>query len=388
MKKLAIVSTHPIQYNAPWFQLLAKRHYIAIKVFYTWSQAEKAVDDKTFGKQITWDIPLLEGYDFSFVPNKAKHPGVDHFFGIDCPELISQIEAYAPDAVLVFGWNFKSHLKTLRHFHGKIPVWFRGDSTLLNETGGVKTILRRFILTWVYRFVDKALYVGNENKLYFLKHGLKADNLIFVPHAIDNDRFSDTKEKQYEVQAQQWREELGVSSDTIVILYAGKFEPNKQLDFLIDALIAVNATREDHLILILVGNGPLEQELKDKVKPYDFVIFKPFKNQTQMPIVYRLGNLFCLPSQSETWGLAVNEAMASGRPVLVSDRVGCSQDIVVSNTNGWIFNYQDKNELVALLENLDLKDLGQKGGAASRLIQEWSFGTIAETIEKALRDDQ
>ncbi|MGC1632621.1 MAG: glycosyltransferase family 4 protein, partial [Gelidibacter sp.] len=352
------------------------------------SQAEKTVDDKTFGKQITWDIPLLEGYEFSFVPNVAKKPGVHHFQGIDCPELIDQIKAYAPNAVLVFGWNFKSHLKTLRHFHGKIPVWFRGDSTLLNETGGVKTKLRRLVLSWVYQFVDKALYVGEENKLYFLRHGLKANELVFVPHAIDNERFSDDIEKNYEVTAQQWRAELGIPTSAIVLLYAGKFEPNKQLEFLIDAVIEVNKQREDKIILMLVGNGPLENELKSKVKAYDFVFFKPFQNQTQMPIVYRLGNVFCLPSISETWGLAINEAMACSRPVIVSDRVGCSKDLIIEDTNGWIFDYRSGNELIQILKSLEFNDLNSKGKVASRLIQQWSFDTIAASIEKALENEK
>lgn len=384
MKKLAIVTTHPIQYNAPWFQLLAKRNEITIKVFYTWSQAEVSVDDKTFGKQITWDIPLLEGYDFSFVANKAKRPGVDHFFGIDCPELIGEIKAFQADAVLVFGWNFKSHLKVLRHFHGRTPVWFRGDSTLINETRGIKTLLRRILLTWVYGFVDKALYVGNANAAYFLAHGLKTEELTFVPHAIDNARFADDKVKQYEEKASKWRNELGYTPKDIVLLYAGKFEPNKQLHMLIDALIDANKKREKTLKLVLLGSGPLENELKEKVKPYDFVVFQPFQNQTQMPIVYRLGDVFCLPSISETWGLAINEAMASGRPVIISDRVGCGKDLLQSNEVGWIFDYSNKNDLVRVLQELTRDDLKAKGEAAARLIDEWSFMKISQAIEKEL----
>ena len=77
-KKLAIITTHPIQYNAPWFQLLAKRNNIEVKVIYTWSQSKTSVKDKNFGKQITWDIPLLEDYDYEFIENSAKDPGPQH----------------------------------------------------------------------------------------------------------------------------------------------------------------------------------------------------------------------------------------------------------------------------------------------------------------------
>lgn len=66
-KKIAIISTHPIQYNAPLFRQLAKSDEIDIHVFYTWSQAQESVEDKSFSKKIVWDIPLLEGYEYSFI---------------------------------------------------------------------------------------------------------------------------------------------------------------------------------------------------------------------------------------------------------------------------------------------------------------------------------
>ena len=93
MKRLAIITTHPIQYNAPFFKLLAERKTIEIKVFYTWSQSKESVKyDPGFGKNIEWDIPLLEGYNYSFVKNIASNPGSDHFNGIQNPTLLSEIK--------------------------------------------------------------------------------------------------------------------------------------------------------------------------------------------------------------------------------------------------------------------------------------------------------
>ncbi len=89
MKRLAIITTHPIQYNAPLFKLLSKRNNISIKVFYTWGEAVlQKKYDPGFGKTIEWDIPLLEGYEYTFVENTAKKPGSHHFSGIDNPRLI------------------------------------------------------------------------------------------------------------------------------------------------------------------------------------------------------------------------------------------------------------------------------------------------------------
>ncbi|TDQ19364.1 glycosyltransferase involved in cell wall biosynthesis [Algoriphagus boseongensis] len=385
MKKLAIITTHPIQYNAPWFALLASRREIDLKVFYTWSQSREKVKDKTFGREIQWDIPLLEGYSFEFVENVSKKPGSHNFFGIDNPSLIWRINAFNPDAILVFGWNFKSHLKVLRYFKGKVPVWFRGDSTLLDENPGVKTWLRRQILRWVYQHVEKAFYVGLANKSYFLKHGLLESQLVNAPHAIDIDRFSDNIEKKYEEKAKTWRQELGFSSEDLVILFAGKMETKKQPDFLMEAVIKVNEKQLNPIKLILVGNGPLEAGLKERAKSYNFITFIPFQNQTMMPVVYRLGDVFCLPSKGpgETWGLAVNEAMASGRAVIVSDRVGCAEDLV-SKSVGWILPTGELIIWLNLLLKLESKQLREMGNSAMEQIQAWSFERMVKAIESEI----
>ena len=127
MQKLAIVITHPIQYYAPVFKLLHERQNISIRVFYTWGEAAQQKFDPGFGKNISWDIPLLEGYPYGWVQNIAGDPGSHHAKGIDNPGLIAQVNAWQPDAILVYGWFYKSHLKALRYFKNKIPVQLSGD---------------------------------------------------------------------------------------------------------------------------------------------------------------------------------------------------------------------------------------------------------------------
>ncbi|GAB3663634.1 hypothetical protein GCM10028791_39080 [Echinicola sediminis] len=384
-KRLAIVTTHPIQYNAPWFARLAKKEGIQLKVFYTWSQAEQSVKDRTFGKAISWDIPLLEGYDYSFVKNVSKEPGSHHKNGIICPTLIRELTDWKPDTVLVFGWYLKSHWDVMKYFKGLIPVWFRGDSTLLDEKSGLKTILRRAYLKRVYRHVDKALYVGQANKAYFLKHSLKPDQLIFAPHAIDNDRFKG-ENAEFEKRAKEWRQELGFSAKEIVILFAGKLEPKKQPNILIEAIKKSNLLRSEPLKLVLLGSGPLEKGLKELANGDENIVFLPFQNQSMMPIVYRLGDILCLPSKGpgETWGLAVNEAMACGRPVIVSDKVGCSQDLVKQGENGFVFPFNNPGRLKSILELLNRDHLMLMGKNAKVGIKEWHFDHLISSIEKEL----
>ncbi len=382
MKKLAIIITHPIQYYIPVFKLLAKK--CQLKVFYTWGK--KGVGKKLdpgFGKEIIWDIPMFEGYDYELLENIAKDPGSHHGKGIVNPEILDRIDYFRPHAILVYGYIYKSHLKVMRHFKGKIPIWFRGDSTLLDEKLGVKSLLKWFYLKWVYSHVDVAFHVGENNKKYFKKYGLKDKQLIFAPHAIDNERFG----RNLAQEASLLRETLGIKETDILILFAGKLEAKKNPELLLKAFdeivtLSERNTKTSNIPqkhLLFVGNGDLETSLKVKAKftKLQNIHFLDFQNQSQMPIIYQACNIFCLPSQGpgETWGLAVNEAMAAGKAIIVSDKVGCFTDLIFENVNGNYFPNNNVNELVksiSLLTNDHIKaaDFGKKSKA---IIQEWSF---------------
>jgi len=382
MIKLAIVTTHPIQYYAPVFKLLYERKNISIKVFYT--RGEGALDcfDHGFGKKIKWDIPLLDGYPYEWVTNTAANPGSHHFKGIINPGLIDQVNAYKPDAVLVIGWAYSGHLKAIRYFKNKIPVYFRGDSTLLTETSRIKSIMKSIFLKWVYRHVDYAFYNGTANKDYFKKYGLKEQQLIFAPHAIDNERFKIDRTAY----VAELHSRLKIKEKDILILFAGKFEPVKNIDLLLSAFLNLNSP---NVHLLSVGNGVNEQSLKLKAAKSSLsnnIHFLDFKNQTYMPVLYQASDLFCLPSLSETWGLAVNEAMACSKAILVSDKCGCAIDLVKNGENGAIFKSGSLADLTACLKKLTASKelLTNYGKVSGSIINSFSFLNISKAIESKL----
>lgn len=373
--RLAVITTHPIQYYAPVFKLLADK--TDVKVFYTWGDAVQQKFDPGFGRAISWDIPLLDGYAYEWVKNTAANPGSHRFKGIVNPELISQIKLWQADAILVYGWAYDSHLKALRHFKNKIPVYFRGDSTLLDIKPGAKQLLRSFFLRWVYSHVDHAFYVGSKNRAYFKKYGLKDRQLSFAPHAIDNDRFVAEQADE----ALKIRLDLGIKPDDILILFAGKFEDKKSPLLLLNAFLTLNMP---NVHLLFVGNGILEDALKTAAGKNKHVHFLNFQNQLAMPALYQACNLFCLPSQGpgETWGLAVNEAMAAGKPVLVSDKCGCAADLVIPGLTGEIFESGNISSLTKKLNSLlaDKKRLTFLGHNAKVEITNWSFSKQADAM--------
>ncbi|MBD2493043.1 glycosyltransferase family 4 protein [Nostoc sp. FACHB-280] len=385
MKKLAIVVSHPIQYYSPWFNYLANTAGLAVKVFYLWNFGVTKQVDFGFKQAIQWDIPLLNGYDYEFVPNISSSPGTHHFWGLQNPSLSSQIQKFNPEAVLLMIYNYASIYRLLWTWNQRqIPLLFRGDSHRLLGLYGVKALARREFITQIYRRFAACLYVGKANYDYFRYHRVAEEQLFFSPHAVDNDRFL-AQADIVNHQAQAWKQELGIPPDHQVILFAGKLEDKKRPLDLLKAFLSTNIPQTS---LLFVGAGPLETELKNTAAGHPHIYFAPFQNQTLMPRTYTMADLFVLPSYGtgETWGLAINEAMCLARPVVVSNHVGCSQDLVHNYDNGLIFPAGDVSALAhSLKEAFADRQRLQKWGENSRnIVSKYTYAQATQGLLKAL----
>jgi glycosyltransferase involved in cell wall biosynthesis len=371
-KRVAFIVSHPIQYYAPLYKRLAARDDLFVKVFFTWHSGQTAVHDQGFNIPIAWDIPLTDGYDFELVANHSSAPGTHHFRGLQNPSLVERVRAWGPDAIHITGWAWQSHLLALRAFSKMgVPCLFRGDSHLLDarRRGGrwwCKFAILKHVFSWPAGF----LVVGAANRIYYETFGVKADRLFQCPHSIDVARFAEPADR-YEQEAKIWRQHLQITDDQCVLLFSGKFEHRKQP---IELMRTVQSSLDTRCVLIMVGDGKLSAEVNALAASHpDRFRVLPFQNQSRMPVVYRLGDLFILPSSfGETWGLAANEALACGRPVLVSDRVGCAQDAVDASC-GRIFSWTEPLSLRRTLSDFAGKRhklLEMRRGAATRA---WRF---------------
>ncbi len=384
-RRLAFIVSHPIQYYVPLYRRLADRGDIELRVFYTWHAGGKPQSDPGFGRDVQWDIPLLQGYDFELVPNHSQSPGTHHFFGLRNPTLIRDVARWRPDIVHLTGYAFASHILALwklRSLH--IPVMFRGDSHLLNQSKrGVHWLIKRIFLSLIYDRAAVCLYVGQKNHEYFRALGVPSRKLAYCPHSIDVRRFAEPRD-ELESRAAAWREELSIPNGSPVLLFAGKFEPQKRPLQLMDAVLRSGI---ENLVLMMVGDGELAEQVHRLAgtAPSRFRIL-PFQNQSLMPVVYRLGDIFVLPSGSETWGLAVNEALASGRRVIVSDRVGCAADVVNSLEVGEIFSSFHQSDFGLRLAALLNRDPSPKDILRTALRFDLSVTeeTLCQAIDHAL----
>ena len=380
--RLAIVATHPTQYDAPWFAHLTRHLRATVDVFYLWDFGVVPRHDPGFHRTFCWDIDLLDGYAHRFVPNQAGDPGTHHFLGLRNRSLTRELSAWKPGAVLLFGYRYWSHLRVLAsRALRRVPLLFRGDSHLLAEPARPRPC-KSIALTALFRRFAAFLPVGSANAAYFRRYGVPEHRLFFCPRAVDNLRFAAAA---HEKAGLAWRRDMGISDRTRLVLFAGKFERKKRPDLLIRAFRRLAPAEA---VLLLAGSGRMESELRDLAAGSDAIRFVPFQNQSAMPRVHAAADLLVLPSQGpgETWGLIVNEACCAGRAVIVSDETGCHADLVRPGENGLVFRAGNEASLRDALA-VALADDGRLhrwGAAGRRLIEGYSYDAATAGLQGAL----
>lgn len=367
MIRLAILSTHPIQYNAPLFRQMAEQEDWEVHVFF--SRTLKQVSyDPDFQREVTWDIPLTIGY---------AHSHIDANVSSGIETLKRSIEAFKPQALLVYGWNFPGHRQVMRAFHGRVPIGFRGDSHLLDAMPFWRRWVRQIVLRRVYRHVDLALSVGTANTAYFQWSGIPESRITQAPHAVENVYWRKYPAERKKA-AEQWKAELGIPVTASVIGFAGKLEPLKQVGLLIQAFDLVSSPNAH---LVIAGTGPDEDALRRQAAEQPQIHFIGFVNQSRMPIFYRMLSVFTLPSSSETWGLSVNEALACGTRCMVSDRVGCGTDLFRDSNLGAIVPWDRPSEWAPILDNmLDHPDI--EGDSLQAFMKTYSYQAMLDVLPK------
>lgn len=339
-KKLAIVSTHPIQYHGEWFRRLASEPGLSVEVFYCHQATAREQAEAGFGVEFDWDVSLLEGYPHRFLRNVARRPGIAGFRGLDTPEIKEIIARERFDAVMINGWHYKSAWQAMRGcWNSGTPVMVRSDSHLHTHRPLAKRIAKRPFYSWFVSKLDACLPVGKWSSEYFLHYGAAPERVLIVPHAVDTDYF-ERESNRLTPQRDALRAQWGLDDSAVVFLFAGKFIDKKRpLDFL-NAIEQANARATGLRVAgLMVGDGPLRAVCEDIARRHDIPIqFAGFLNQSQITRAYVAADALILPSNGgETWGLVVNEAMACGLPCFVSDHVGCGPDMIIPNETGAVF---------------------------------------------------
>ncbi len=385
--RLGILCTHPVQYYVPWYRARAADPEIDLNVFYAQHQTGQGQAAAGFGVAFEWDIPLLGGYPHEFLINRAHRPDVSRFFGCDTPAIENRIRQSSFDAFIVQGWNTRSYWQAIKTcWTTRTPLLVRGDSQLGTPRSWPKRLLKEGLYRWFIPRFDGYLVVGKRSADYYRHYGAPPAALFHVPHAVDNDFFASHQALLFPDRS-ALRESWGIPADAIIFLFAGKLLPRKRPE---DFLHAVKeaASKNAKVWGLVVGDGPLRRGLEDRVRREQLPIrFAGFLNQKEIPRAYTAADALVLPSDgSETWGLVVNEAMASGLPAFVSQAAGCQPDLVQSGETGASFPCGDVRALGELLRQASTaSQLAAMGQSARAAVAHYSIAEAVRGTVDALR---
>jgi glycosyltransferase involved in cell wall biosynthesis len=389
-RRLAILISHPVQYFSPLFQRLAQQREIDLTVLYCSLQGAKKMKDPGFGISFSWDIPLLEGYRYKELRN--FWPGqLTGFFSCTNPGVIAELRKGDYDAVIVFGWgSLTAWLAFAGAKFAGIPWMLYGDTNVLQENrkNGLKALLRRALLTGLFGRTAAFLASGSFNRAFYESMGARAERCFAAPMGIDNESFMEAA-RAAQARRQEIRREYGIPPGLILMLFSGKLAPHKRPQDLLGVLEILHADFP-RLGGMFVGDGVLRKILQEDAarRKIANVFFLGFKNQTELPQIYSCADCLVLTSSTDTRSVVVNEAMACGLPVIVSDRTGMwgPGDVVRHGENGFVYPCGDMGALALAVRKLATDpDLRRRMGNRSReIIQDFGQEKCVEGIVRAV----
>ena len=399
-KRLAIFTSHPIQYQAPLFRALAASEVIDPTVYFGSRHGVDVAMDSGFGQAFRWDVPLLDGYEHAFLPNTATTPDVSRFTGVRVSDADGVLARGNYGALLLLGWQTFAHVQMLRAaWRIGLPVILRGESTLQRaRAGGLGASVRRAL--WLplrqrlyaagFARVDAFLVIGSRNRDYYRSFGVPDEKMFWAPYAVDNDWFTFPDDDRTAAR-ERIRSRLAVGPDTFLVASSAKLIERKRPLDLVDAVASLRDRGVDAHALF-IGDGEERAAIEQRATARGIrsaVTIAGFVNQRELPSWYAAADTLVLPSDSrETWGLVVNEAMAAGLPVVVSDAAGCSPDLVRAGENGFTYVCGDVAELADRLASMVA--LGPEGrsefGIRSRdIVTQFGIDAAVRATEAAVR---
>jgi glycosyltransferase involved in cell wall biosynthesis len=322
-----VFDLQPIQYHTPLYQRLTARSNVRLDVLYAREDGFKPkLDVGGFGVPIAWDIDLLSGHCHEFLTGSAA---------VRAGQLVRWLRRH--DVVVTHGHSDPWMLAAAAACRGRgLPYLLRGDSGPRGQSGGIRGALRYAIARAVVAGSAGGLAVGHYNDQFYARYG--ARRTFFAPHSVDNDRFGGPPAVGRAELLARW----GLNDRYPVVMFCGKLRQAKRpLD-----LAAAVARLSSQVSVLFVGDGALSEEVRSMLPPGRGVV-TGFTNQAELPSYYHAADILVLPSQSDPWGLVVNEAMTAGVLPIVSDRVGCAPDLVAGL--GEVYPCGDVEALAAAL---------------------------------------
>lgn len=385
-KKVCVLNTHPIQYYAPLYAYLSQDEDIDLTVFYLSDLSLRGAVDSGFGRAVKWDIDLLEGYHSEFIGRGYADKTPEGFFSLLSLDVFRKIFLGKFDAIVIHGYSFAFNIiAIIAAKMSAAQVLYRADTNILIAKKKYQSKVKSTYVKAFFAACDKMLCAGTRNREFFRWMGVPERKLVDAPFTVDNAHFrvrSESTDKIAEIRAR-----FGVQGDGPVVIFASKFIAGKNAEATITAAGAVAEAGQD-FHLVMAGSGELEDELLRLAARFDrlSVSFPGFVNQSEMPDLLHIGDVFLFPSKIDAWGLVVNEAMAAGLPVIVGAESGCAPDLVEDGVNGYVVATDTDTDLKRILGSIIADPASRRSMSAASLarIDTWSLRETRDGWRRAL----
>jgi len=389
--RVLAIASHPVQYSAPLFRLMAQHPQLDFHVAYCSLRGAEAGHDPEFGRSVKWDIPLLDGYFWTHVPNRGS--GSESFFGLYNPGLWKLIREGHFDAVLCYTGYLRATF-WISYFAAKLShtaFLFGADTITLSPLDGRKwkRPLKRLLWPALFRLADQVVVPSSGTRDLMLSLGIAEKRITLTPYVVDNNWWLAQSAR---VDRESIRASWGATKSDVVTLFCAKLQPWKRPR---DLLNAFSKATPSNALLVFAGEGPLRTSLEleaVKLGIADRVGFLGFVNQTQLPAIYTAADLMVLPSAYDAFGVVVNEAMLCGCAVVASDHVGAARDLIAHGQTGFVYQCGDIDALARILAQAlgDRHALQEMGRAARHRLESWSprdnvEGTVQAIATAVLR---
>lgn len=376
--------TLPVLKVAVLFSRLGPYHYARLNAA---SQKLKVVAieysnvDRTYAWQPVLANPLF--HKITLFQDRAYQDQPRH---IQRSTVESCLDNNQPDAVAIAGWSDSMALMALTWCSkSRVPAILMSESTEQDE---VRQLWKEILKYRILRHFRTALVGGQLQQRYVIKLGIAPSRIFLGYNVVENAHFSHGA-KQSRQSASQLRQQLELPKH--FFLASARFVPKKNLYRLLDAYRQYRTQAGARAwSLVLLGDGPLRPQLCEQVAQLNltpWINLPGFKQYDELPYYYGLANCFIHASTTEQWGLVVNEAMAAGLPVLVSNRCGCAPDLVQHGRNGYTFDPYNPNQIAELMLKISSGDcdLIAMGQASQAIIAQWTPQTFADNLQSAVQ---
>ncbi len=390
--RVLLLCSHPTQYSSPLWRRMAQDSRLDLRVAYCSLKGAEAHIDPDFGVEVAWDIPLLDGYQWTKIPNVSPKRISRGFLSLLNPGIWKLIQKGQFDAILVFtGYMCATFwIALIAAKLAGIPILYGADATSLSSQDGRgwKVPVKKILWPRLFGLADVVLVPSSGTAALMRSLKIPAKRVQLVPYVVDNDWWTAMASR---VDRRVVRENWDIPEDASVILFCAKLQPWKRPQDLLQAFVKANIPDS---YLVYAGDGAMRQQLEEQATELQIqnrVRFLGFVNQSALPGLYCSSDVMVLPSEYEPFGVVVNEAMLCGCPVIASDRVGARFDLIREGETGFVYPAGNVDALSMILRKAfqSHDKLKRMSAAARERLSAWSpemnMESTIQAIEKAVQ---